>query len=166
MINPFVAAYRYLPHASRQARRLLVLATFAGYPLVLIGYGTLVAPGRLSSAIWAPIAIVLMSMTIFGSFAIYGFARDRANLGVESLDERQRQLRDRALIVSYAVLSTIVTGAAGIAAAWAVLVGPITLEFGDMAGWLVAFALFLPILPSAALAWIEPDEPADDSSAT
>jgi hypothetical protein len=161
-MNPFVTAYRYLPHARQGMRRLLVLATFVGYPLVQIGYSGLVAPGRLSTTVWAPVAVVLMSMTIFGTFAIYGFARDRASLKIETLDERQRALRDRAVVLSYLVLSTVVTLVLGLAAIWAAFVGPIRLEFGDMAGWLVAFGVFLPILPSAALAWIEPDEPSDE----
>jgi hypothetical protein len=67
--------------------------------------------------------------------------------------------------VSYIALSTVVAAAAGIAAAWATFVGPIRLEFGDIAGWLIALAVFVPLLPSAALAWIEPDEPTDDREA-
>jgi hypothetical protein len=162
-MNPFVTAFRYLPHARQRTRRLIVLAAFLGYPLVLLGYGGLVAPGRLSSTVWAPIAIVLMSMTIFGTFAIYGFARDRASLKVESLDERQRELRDTAYVRSYVVLSTVIATFVGVFAIWATFFGPISFDFGDMASWLVAFAIFLPILPSAALAWIEPDEPSDEA---
>jgi hypothetical protein len=163
-MNPFVTVFRYLPHARQRMRRLIVLATFLGYPLVLLGYGGLVAPGRLSTVVWAPISIALMSMTILGTFAIYGFARDRASLQVESLDERQRELRDTAYVRSYVVLSTVVAALVGVAAIWATFFGPIRFDFSDMASWLVAFVVFLPILPSAVLAWIEPDVPSDEPS--
>jgi hypothetical protein len=81
--------YGRLASTPRRIRRLTVIAAFAGYPLVLIGYSTLVEPGRLPTHIWAPIAIVLMGLTIVGCFATYGFTGDRMR-GRANLDERER----------------------------------------------------------------------------
>jgi hypothetical protein len=164
-VNPFFLALRGMPHTPRRVRRAIVVGTFIGYPLVLIGYSTLIATGRLSNLIWAPIAIVLMSLTALGAFAIYAFARERASLDEDTLDERQRQLRDQAHILSYVVLSTAVTLAAGAAAIWSLLAGSIVLDLGTMSPWFIALGLFLALLPAAMLAWIEPDELADESAA-
>ena len=157
MVSPALVLYRRLRHARRATRRLIVLGAFGGYPATLIGYSTLVATGTIPTALWAPFALAFMSLTIFGTFAIYGYARDRAQFSAE-LDERQRHVRDQAWIVSYVALSTAITLVAGITALWLLLVGPISLGLGELAPWFIALGVFLPLLPSAALAWIEPDE--------
>jgi len=148
--------------ASQRTRRTSVRASFIGYPLVVIGYLRLVAPGRIPTPVWAPVSVFLIGLTIVGSLAIYGNARDRADLAAKHLDERQQRLRDRAWVLSYAVLSTLIGVIVGGAALYSSFVGPITIAMADLGPWLVAFALDLTILPSAALAWIEPDPPLDE----
>jgi hypothetical protein len=161
MTSPALLALRRLRHARQRTRRLLVIAAFLGLPATYVGYATLVATDRISSVVWAPFAVIFMSATVLGLFAIYGYARDRAQMSTE-LDERERQLRDQAWILSYVVLSTVVVAIMGGLAFWLTFVGPLTLNFGDLSGWFIALGVFLPTLPSAALAWLEPDEPADD----
>jgi hypothetical protein len=151
---------RELRHASQRTRRLIVLSTFLGYPATYVGYATLVATNRIPTIVWAPFALLFMAATVFGLFAIYGYSRDRAEM-TSRLDERQRQLRDQAWILSYVVLSTVVVAILGGLALWLTFVGQLTFNFGDLSGWFIALGVFLPTLPSAALAWIEPDEPAD-----
>jgi len=160
MVSP-AALYRRLPQTPRRIRRLTVLATFAGYPLVILGYANLVEPGRLPVAIWAPIAIALMAMTVLGSFVVYGFAGDRMRNRV-LLDERERAMNDRALVLSYGVVTTVmVLGLSALATA-ASLGGPIVVDMESLTPVLIEAGVFVPLLPFAALAWIEPDAPADD----
>ena len=74
------------------------------------------------------------------------------------LDERQRHLRDQAWILSYQVLSTVVI----LGVAWAGLAvwlfdKPVTIDAGLANALVLSIAVLLPVLPTAALAWIEPD---------
>lgn len=160
MASP-LTIYRRLPATPRRLRRLTVIGTFAGYPLVALGYETLVAPGRVPTAIWAPVAVVLMAMTIVGIFVVYGFVgeqlRDR-----RELDERQRAMSDRALVLSYGVVTTIVLLALAALATATTLGGPFTIDLAMLTPVLISAGVFVPLLPFAALAWIEPDAPRDD----
>ena len=162
MVTPR-SIYQRLPGLNRRTRRLLVVGAFAGYPLLQLGYGLLVAPGRLSAAIWAPIAIVLFSVTLVGVFALYGYGQGRLGDGRRQLDERERAMRDRALIASYGV-ATAVIGLGVAALAVLALQGPLVLGFGDLVPVVIGLGLYMPFLPFAALAWIEPDAPAEDEA--
>ncbi len=155
--------YRRLPYLTQRARRFAVIAAFGGFPLQLIGYSLLVEPGRLSSVVWAPISIVLFSATVVGMIAIVGYGQGRLDKGA-GLDERERAMIDKALIVSYGVLTTVIVAVAGIVAVYASFVGPITIEMAAFSPWLVAIGVYVPFLPFAALAWIEPDAPGDDEA--
>jgi hypothetical protein len=88
--------YRGLSALDRTRRRIAVIAAFAGYPLLIVGYATLVAPGVMPTTIWGPIAILLLAMTIVGVVAIYGYGRGRMGES-RTLDERERSTNDRAL---------------------------------------------------------------------
>jgi hypothetical protein len=160
MVSP-TSIYNRLPMLSQRRRRIAVLAAFGGYPSLLVGYSALVVPGRLSSTIWGPIAIALFSLTLVGVVAVYGYGRGRIDRS-ESLDERQRSMVDRALIVSYAVLTTVIVAIIGVVAFYASLVGPVVIEMTALSPWLIAIGLYIPFLPLAALAWLESDAPADD----
>lgn len=155
-----LSLYRRLPAMRRRSRRIAVVAAFTGFPLLLIGYEVLVATGRLSSVVWGPIAFALFAATLVGAVAIYGYGQDRMDR--DRLDERERRMVDQALVVSYAVLTTVIVAIAGILAAYLSFVGPLTIDMGTLAPWFVAIGLYVPLLPFAALAWIEPDAPADD----
>jgi hypothetical protein len=160
MSNPPVTLIRRMAVASRRTRRLLVVAAFLGYPFLQAGYLTLVAPGRLSNVVWAPLAIALFAVTLVGVVGIYAYARGRADMNAD-LDERQRHLRDQAWIVAYGIVTTV---AALLLAALALITsfnGPITIGMGDLVPFLIGFGLYLPLLPSAALTWTEPDPPAE-----
>jgi hypothetical protein len=162
MVSPVYTFFQRIPSGRRRSRRLAVAAAFSGIPLQILGYQTLVAPGRLSLAIWGPITVVLFSATLVGAIATYAFGQGR--MGDRSkLDERQRAMNDRALVVSYGVVTTVVTLILG--AIWLVasFVGPITIQMDATSlSVAVAVGLYLPLLPFASLAWIEPDAPADD----
>jgi membrane protein YqaA with SNARE-associated domain len=162
MASPVLTLFRQIPTSRRRSRRLAVIAAFTGIPLQFVGYETLVAPGRLSTPIWGPITVALFGASLIGALATYAFGQGR--MGDRSkLDERQRAMNDRALVVSYGVVTTVVTLVLG--AIWMVasFVGPITIQMDATSlSVAVAVGLYLPLLPFASLAWIEPDAPADD----
>ena len=153
---------------SRRTRRLVVLGTFVAYPLVYVGYALLSRAGSLPAVgtLWAPIAIVLMFGFAAGVFVIYGTTRNRAEPEAIELDERQRDLAVRARALSYGVL---LAGIVAVAAVWAVYVttvGPVTLGPELLLPVAIVVGVYLPVLPSAVLAWIEPDAPPEDAAGT
>ncbi len=162
METPWLTLYRRAPALKRRDRRLAVAAAFLGYPALIVGYDLLVAPGRLSTVLWAPIAIVLFSLTLVGAVALYGYGQGRMDRRAR-LDERQRQMVDQALVVSYGVLATVVSVALGILAV-AASFQTIEIHMDALAPWLIAAGLYLPMLPFAAMAWVEPDAPVDDEA--
>ena len=98
---------------------------------------------------------------LFRSVAVAGYAQGRFDRRA-TFDERQRAMVDRAFIVSYGVLTTVIVAIAGIIAVYASFVGPVLLEMTTFSPWLIAIGVYVPFLPLAALAWLEPDAPADD----
>jgi hypothetical protein len=160
MVTP-VSLYRRTPALHRRSRRIAIAAAFAGFPLQIVGYTTVVATGMLSTLVWAPISVALFSGTLIGVVAIYGYGQGRMDRR-ERLDERQRAMIDRALILSYGVLTTIIVAIGGVIAIYASFVGPVTIEMTAFTPWLVAIGLYIPFLPFAALAWLEPDAPGND----
>jgi hypothetical protein len=160
MTSPFVTFLRFMPRATRRVRRVLVAAAFLGFPLLNLGYAALVAPGRLGTAVWAPIAIALFSITLIGVIGIYGYARGRADM-TSKLDERQRQVRDEAWIHAYGILLVAVTAVIGVLAVVASFVEQITIGMTELTPFIVGIGLYLPLLPSATLTWSERDAPAD-----
>ena len=152
----------------RRTRRLVVLATFVAYPLVSVGYALLSRSGALPvvSTLWPPLAIVLMFGFAAGVFVIYAATRNRAEPTAIELDERQRDLAVRARALSYGVL---LAGIVVVAAVWAVYVtsvGPVTLGPELLLPVAIVVGVYLPVLPSAVLAWIEPDAPPEDLAGT
>lgn len=66
--------------------------------------------------------------------------------------------------MSYGGLTTVIVAIGGIIATYASFVGPVVIEMTAFTPWLIAIGLYIPFLPFAALAWLEPDAPADDES--
>jgi hypothetical protein len=161
MSNPILGLWRAMPGASRRTRRIWVVLAFLGFPLLNVGYLGLVRTGWLSQTIWAPIAIALFAATLAGVVAIHGYARDRASMTAD-LDEREQRIRDEAWIRAYGFLSVVVVGAVAILALLASSSGPVTIGMDVIGPVALALGLYLPILPSATLAWAEPDLVRDD----
>ena len=153
--------FQRLPLLDQRRRRLAVVAAFSGFPLVFIGYATLVATGILPTAAWGVIVVVLFGMTIVGLVTVYGYGRGRTG-DAGLLDERQQAMLDRALVVGYGAVITFAVLVLGGVALYLSFVGPITITMNELGPIALAVALYLPLLPFAALAWIEPDVPADD----
>ncbi len=171
MVSP-LSFYRRLAFVGRTRRRVAVVAAFAGYPLLQVGYASAVEPGLLAPAVWAPIAVALVGVTLASVVLVSLYARDRMVAGWfpffmkamsdgHPLDERQRLMHDRALVVSYRIL-TLAVGLTIGAAAGIASNEPIVLDFAALIPFIVVFALYVPFLPFAVLAWIEQDLPADE----
>ena len=163
MVTP-ATLYQRLPALRQRDRRVAVVCAFAGFPLLNIGYSTLVATGVIPSAVWAPIALALFAITIVGLVAIYGWGQGRITERRDELDERQRAMVDRALVTGYGVLTTAIVVILAVVALYLSFIGPITLDMTTLTPWIIAVALYVPFLPFAALAWIEADAPADDDA--
>jgi hypothetical protein len=108
------------------------------------------------------VTFILIGITLAGSAILYRFVRDRADLRDARLDERQRQLRDRAWILSYQVLAVVVVAAVGVVAVAVLGMGrEVRLDAALVSAVAITLGVLLPILPIAALAWLEPDAPAE-----
>ena len=143
----------------RSRRRLAVVAAFLGWPLLIVGYNLLVASGAVPTLAWFPVAIALIVLTFVGVVITYFWARGR--VGDTPLDERQREMVTRANVISYGVLATVIVLISGALVIAASFRGPVVVTMEGLTPFLVALGLYLPMLPAAALAWIEPDLDSD-----
>jgi len=152
-----------LAHLPRRTRRVVAVATLLGMPAAF-AWSSYWLTTSVSTVLWGPITFVLFGVTLWGAIVLYAYVRRRADLPGPELDERQRSLRDQAWILSYQVLSTVVIVGVAYAALQVWLFGhPITID-ADLANALVlSNAVLLPVLPAAALAWIEPDPIAEEA---
>ena len=146
---------------SQRSRRIVAVATLLGLP-GMYGWSSVWMGTTVPTIFWGPMSFVLIGMTAVGSFVLYRLVRGRADMGDVRLDERERQLRDWAWIVSYKVLSVVVIAAAIAAGLNVFLLGHAVILDANLTNAVVlSVAVLLPILPAAALTWIEPDAPAD-----
>lgn len=142
----------------QRTRRVIAAVSFVGLPGMYAWSAfwlTTKAPG----IVWGPVSFLLILVSVAGAFVLYAFVRDRANFGA-NLDERQRQLRDRAWVMSYEVLSGVVLVA--VVAVGVLVLGfgrVITLDATAVSGIVICVGVLIPLLPVAALAWVEPDAP-------
>jgi uncharacterized membrane protein len=113
--------------------------------------------------LWGPVTFVLIGLTLIGAFLLYRYVEGRADMPGHGLDERERQLRDRAWILSYQVLALVVVLL--VAALVIPVLGfgqPITIDAKVATAAAICFGVLLPLLPAAALAWLEPDRLGDE----
>ena len=147
---------------SQRTRRILAIATLLGLPAMFV-WSSYWMTTQVSNLVWGPISFVLIGLTVVGSLILYSFVRNRADLPGAHLDERQRQMRDRAWILSYQVLSfVVISSIVTVGISVFLLEKPIVLDAGLVNVLVLCVGVLLPVLPVAALAWIEPDPAADD----
>ena len=150
-----------LDRLSQRTRRIVAVATLTGLP-AMYAWSSFWLGTSVSNVIWGPVSFVLIGLTAVGAIVLYRFVRDRADLGARTLDERQRQLRDRAWALSYGVLATAVVIAVAIAALLVLGLGrEVTLDPNLMTALAICIGTLIPVLPVAVLAWLEPDLPED-----
>jgi hypothetical protein len=165
---------RGIDHLPQRTRRLIVVVAYLSLPEAAFLF--CVHAGAPSMAAASPhsytLSVSLLEFLVLAQAELAGEILERgwrAAMGTAGLDERQRQLRDRAAYLSYRIV--------GVAA-----VVPVVILFGALLtvpfnSWgLVAldptslFALMicmsvlcicLNLLPIATVAWLEPDEPVE-----
>src|SRR5262245_64930394 len=109
--TPVRPATSWIDRLPRRARRLIVMLSLLGLPS-MYGWSAFWLATPVSKLFWGPVSFLLIGATAGGSFVLYRFVRDRADMRAD-LDERQRQLRDRAMVLSYQVLSAGVVASVG-----------------------------------------------------
>ena len=77
--------------------------------------------------LWAPIVVVLFAIDARRRRLLYGYGRDRTG-DAGPLDERERTMLDRALVLGYGAVVTVVVLAVGAIALYLSFVGPITIR--------------------------------------
>jgi hypothetical protein len=146
---------------SQRTRRIVAVATLTGLP-AMYAWSSFWMGTSVPNIVWGPISFVLIGMTAGGAIVLYRFVRDRADLGARTLDERQRQLRDRAWALSYGLLSTVVVIAVAILAVLVLgLDREVTVDATLMSAVAISVGVLIPVVPVAVLAWLEPDLPVD-----
>jgi hypothetical protein len=146
---------------SRRTRRIIAVATLVGLP-AMYAWSSIWQATSVPTLLWGPVSFLLIGMTGFGSLVLYIFVRDRAEFPGRSLDERQQQLRDRAWVLSYGVLATVVAIGIGIIAVLVLGMGrEVSLDGNLVSAASLSVGVLIPVLPVAALAWIEPDAPGE-----
>jgi hypothetical protein len=142
-------------------RRAIVLAGMAGYPAFVAAWVGLPRLG-VTGIPWAIAVAVLGLGVLFASMALYQFRRAMAQAPDTQLDERQIRVRDRAYLDAYrvfALLVMVVLVVGGIAAD--ALDQRVELTFDLVQPLIWGAILYGMILPSAAVAWREPDLPGE-----
>lgn len=144
---------------SQRTRRLLAVGTLVGLP-GMYAWSSLWQATSVPTIAWGWVSFVLIGMTAVGSLVLYRYVRDRAEWSSRGLDERQQQLRDRALVLSYGVLATVVVFGIGAIAVLVLGMGQrVSLDGSLVSAAAICIGVLIPVLPVAALAWIEPDPP-------
>lgn len=144
----------------QRVRRLIAVASLVGLP-GMFAWSNFWLTTRVPGIVWGPVSFLLILLTLVGAFVLYAFVRDRANYGA-NLDERQRQLRDRAWVLCYEILSGAVIVAVLVLGVMVLGLGRVvTLDATVVSGIAISAGVLIPLLPVAALAWIEPDPPAE-----
>jgi hypothetical protein len=147
----------WVERLSQRSRRLISVLALLGLP-AMYAWSAFWTGTSVPTVIWGPVSFLLIGATVVGALVLYRYVRNRADLPGTGLDERERQLRDRAWILSYQVLSVvvIVLGAAVVIPALG-FGQPVTIDAYLAGAIALCLGVLLPLLPAAALAWLEPD---------
>ena len=164
-----------IDHLSQRARRLIVVVAYLSLPeaaILFCLHGGAPRQPPASPHSWS-LSISLLEVLVLAQVGLAGEVLERgwrAAIGAGGLDERQRQLRDRAAYLSYRIV--------GVAALMPVLIlfgavvvspafdssGLVTLDLTSLFALAVCVSVMwicLNVLPIATVAWLEPDPPAE-----
>ena len=160
--GPMAQAARQIDRLSQRTRRAIAVLTLGGLP-AMFAWSAFWLQTTTPAIFWGPVSFVLIGFTVVGALVLYRFVRNRADMPGRGLDERQQQLRDRAWVMSYQVLAIVVV--AGVAYLGILVLGfgkELTIDASLANAIVLSVATLIPVLPVAALAWVEPDAPAGD----
>ena len=127
-------------------------------PLALAAWLLLGPLFGLMPGLAAIVGLAILAVTMFAMYQLYLFRSKMAQASDEMLDERQRQVRDRAYVDSYRVfvLITLFT-LIGLTLGPTLFDEPITLTY-EVGNWFIVGVVLIALaLPSAVVAWHEPD---------
>lgn len=148
----------WIDRLPRRVRRVIAVISLTGLP-GMYAWSAFWLTTSVPKIIWGPVTFLLIGATLAGSLILYRFVRDRADTRA-NLDERQRQLRDRAMVLCYQVLSTLlILAVVGVGIPTLFLGRVVTLDATVVGAIALSATVLIPLLPVAALAWIEPDPP-------
>ena len=157
MNTPTTSRFEYLP---RSRRRLLVAVALAGYPVAVAVLAGLKHTGL---NLWLSLVlylVVLLPRLVALSVGVQ-YAQGRAGGNTTGLDERGLALRQQAYALSHRVLAAILTAAAVITEIYLSIGNTIRLDADTFWHATIWVLVYIPLLPSLMLAWIEIDQPAD-----
>jgi len=168
--TPHRVAGRGIDRLSRRARRLLVVVAYLSLPEAVIvfwlhgGVPGGFSPNSYGASSWE--VLVLAQVALAGALLDRSW---RAGIGAGGLDERQRQLRDRATCLSYRIVNAAVV--IPVVVLWGATIvspfntwGPVTLDPTSLIALAVCVSVFcmcLSLLPIATVAWLEPEPPSE-----
>jgi hypothetical protein len=156
--NPGKCRESWIDRLPQRVRRVIALLSMAGLP-AMYAWSAFWLTTTVPKFVWGPVTFLLIGITVGGSFVLYRYVHDRMSPRA-NLDERQRQLQDRAMVLAYQVLSgALVIALLGVAIQVLGIGRPIILDAGVVGGVALTTGVLIPLLPTAALAWVEPDAP-------
>ncbi len=126
----------------------------------VFGYGALMLSFEVEQvlATWLEVGllVVLLASWMWAVYVTYEFRRRLAQAPDGALDERERTVRDRAYLQSHRILTLGIFVVAVLALVLANDV--VTLDGGLLRSLLMAAGMGALVLPSAIVAWQEPDD--------
>ena len=141
----------------RPIRRAMAIVAIVGYPVAVLIWTVIGQAIGLEPLVAGAIGLTVLASTFVVSYRLYTFRSKLAQAPDGVLDERQRQIRDRAYVDSYRwfVLITLMTlVAAGVIPD--LIDQPFVWTY-EVVNWFVMGAILISIvLPSAVVAWREP----------
>ncbi len=146
------------PLVKRSLRRALVVGCYGGYALLVLAWVFTPTPLREILSLW----LGLLCVTCMGMLLMPNILG--VSGGMETLlDERQRALRHRTYVRAYSVLAGLVAFVA-LYVFIAVDAGTLWLPRSNLALQAVLWGVLILVvtLPTALVAWMEPDAPATE----
>lgn len=146
-----------LDEASQSTRRAVVAYAMVGFPLLVVSWFGLSALG-LPDVLKVVVAGALIVGLLVADYFLWVFRRSLAQSPDEQLDEREVAVRDRAYLESYRVFTALTAiGVLVVAIAPDVLDRPLELTFETVQPVFWGVLHYALVLPSAFIAWREPD---------
>lgn len=154
-----VSAFERVP---RMGRRFAVAIAMLGFPLFVAAWLGLPALGA-PPPVWAVVVGVLGLTVILVDYGLWSFRQSLAQAPEAALDERQVAIRDRAYLESYRILSgVLLLGVLVVGILPDLLDRSLQVTFETIQPVMWGLIHYTIILPSAVVAWREPDLESDD----
>ena len=156
--TPIVRSHRLaIDGWSQTRRRVLVAVALASYPVFVAAWLGLPAVGVVGVP-WAVGVLAALAVLVVANLAVYRFRRAMAQAPETQLDERQVAVRDRAYLEAYRIFSALVMAVLLIVGITPDAIDrPLQVTYDAVQPLLFGVILYGIILPSAVVAWGEPD---------